>query len=135
MHQFTNVYQTQRPWYNHTFNGVDIHQTRENIKLSNETYINKLIDNHTWLRKHHDMAAHPIPMKADATYRTKNENDPPAPEQELKKFSQLNTKFYACTQTSILGSKSLSSRVLLLFIVLYPTKFLQKFLQRVFCAV
>ena len=35
-------------WILNRFNGVDINQSKNYIKSSNETYINKLLEEHDW---------------------------------------------------------------------------------------
>jgi hypothetical protein len=52
------------------FNGVDIKQTKNYIKLYNKTYIEKLVSNHPWLQTDlHTIADFPIPMHADPKYQ------------------------------------------------------------------
>jgi deoxyuridine 5'-triphosphate nucleotidohydrolase len=66
------------------FNGVDIKQTREYIKLSNQTYVNKIIDHHPWLQEDHNTHRLPIPMRADPGYLRKIESAEPLTEPEVK---------------------------------------------------
>ena len=57
------------------FNGVDVTQTRDYIKISCETYINEVLDNHQWqetITQHN-----PIPMKDDSKYQTELETATP----------------------------------------------------------
>ena len=70
------------------FNGVDILQTRDYVKLYNETYIEKIISSHPWLQQNHHTTTFPIPMQADAEYRHKLENATPATPQERQKLEQ-----------------------------------------------
>ena len=60
------------------FNGIDVDQTRDYIKLSNATYINKILRNHPWiLLDEHPPATFPIPMRSETTFtRTLEEADP-----------------------------------------------------------
>jgi hypothetical protein len=49
------------------FNGIDIHQTKYYIKLSCETYIDKIVQHHGWqLEKAANL---PVPMRNDTTYQ------------------------------------------------------------------
>ena len=51
------------------FNGVDILQTRDYIKLFNATYIRKILQHHHWLTKEFPLSkAKPIPMKDAPEY-------------------------------------------------------------------
>ena len=50
------------------FNGIDIHQTQEYIKLSNETYISKVLANYNWLEKEHKQSLYPTPLKDDPAF-------------------------------------------------------------------
>ena len=51
------------------FNGIDVDQTRDYIKLSNATYINKILGNHPWiLLDEHPPATFPIPMRSDTAF-------------------------------------------------------------------
>jgi hypothetical protein len=46
------------------FNGIDILQTRDFVKISCETYIDKIVSHHNW---QHEVASNqPIPMRADS---------------------------------------------------------------------
>ena len=57
------------------FNGVDITQTRDYIKISCQTYIDKVLDNHQWQEK---ISQHnPIPMRDDSKYQTELETATP----------------------------------------------------------
>jgi hypothetical protein len=49
------------------FNGLDIEQTRPYIKISTQTYINKIVEHHRWqLEKTANL---PLPMRNDSTYQ------------------------------------------------------------------
>ena len=57
------------------FNGVDIDQTREYVKLHNTTYINKLLAQHAWLSNDDDpIHSQPLPMNPDNAYQKKLES-------------------------------------------------------------
>jgi len=60
------------------FNGIDVDQTRDYIKLSNAMYIDKILRNHPWiLEDPHPPATFPIPIRSDTTYtRSLEEADP-----------------------------------------------------------
>lgn len=67
------------------FNGVDIDQTREYIKIHNQTYIEKLIDQHHWLEHEHGdkpLGDLPLPMRSDAEYLRSLEQATAATEDE-----------------------------------------------------
>jgi hypothetical protein len=49
------------------FNGLDIHQTRDYLKISCETYIDKIVKHHGWENEH--AANRPVPMRNDAAYQ------------------------------------------------------------------
>jgi hypothetical protein len=49
------------------FNGLDIHQTRAYLKISCETYIDKINKHHGWENEH--AADRPVPMRNDAAYQ------------------------------------------------------------------
>ena len=65
------------------FNGVDILQTRDYVKVSCESYINKIIEHHGW----NDLPAanKPIPMRSDPKYVAMLETaDTPTTDKERK---------------------------------------------------
>ena len=70
------------------FNGVDVLQTKHYIKLYNETYINKIINSHSWLNKKTNTSTYPIPMPSDPEYRKSLENAIPATATELKQLEK-----------------------------------------------
>ena len=49
------------------FSGSDIHQTKHFIKISSETYIQKICEHHQWTNE--NAANVPIPMRADSQYQ------------------------------------------------------------------
>jgi dUTP pyrophosphatase len=76
------------------YNGVDVDQRREYIKIYNTTYVDKILNGHkTWLQEKpcHTL---PIPMKSEATYiRTLEQAVPPSTPRaqiRLQKEMQLN---------------------------------------------
>lgn len=50
------------------YNGVGVTQGQHYIKLSNKTYINKVLAGHTWPESDRDIANVPLPIKSDKTY-------------------------------------------------------------------
>jgi hypothetical protein len=49
------------------FNGLGIQQTRHYVKISCQTYIDKIVEHHEWQQEH--TAKLPIPMRKDYTYQ------------------------------------------------------------------
>ncbi len=49
------------------FNGMDIHQTQDYVKITCEKYLHKMIQHHQWLQLLPTTSA-PIPLPADPTY-------------------------------------------------------------------
>ena len=71
------------------FNGVDILQTREYVKLHNNTYIQKIINNHDWLKNDNiALGEYPIPMDPEPEYRKRLETDEPANDKERIKLEK-----------------------------------------------
>ncbi len=69
------------------YNGVDITQTKYYIKLSNETYVNKLLQEHDWLLNDDTISNIPIPTKNEPTFNHRLESAvPPSTEQEQRKL-------------------------------------------------
>ena len=55
------------------FNGIDVDQTRDCIKLSNATYIKNILLNHPWiLQDEHPPATFLVPMKSNSVFARKN---------------------------------------------------------------
>ena len=52
------------------YNGVDIRQTHDYIKIHTKTYLTKILTNHGWLNDTYKSHVNPIPMKEDAAYQT-----------------------------------------------------------------
>ena len=50
------------------YNGVDVIQSRDYIKLANETYVEKVLEEHSWLLKDLPISNRPIPMNSDKAY-------------------------------------------------------------------
>jgi hypothetical protein len=62
-------------------NGLDIHQTRDYLKISCEMYIDKIVKHHGW--ENENAADRPVPMRNDAAYQATLELAT-APETEKK---------------------------------------------------
>jgi dUTP pyrophosphatase len=68
------------------YNGVDITQSADYIKIHNETYINKVLEGHTWMQTEEAYTANkPIPMHSDKKYINMIE-EAPRPESEKEKL-------------------------------------------------
>ena len=52
------------------YNGIDVTQTHDYIKLHSKTYITKILTNHGWLTDIYKAHVQPIPMREDASYQT-----------------------------------------------------------------
>lgn len=59
------------------YNGVDITQAKYYVKLSNETYIDKLLEEHDWLLNDDSISNPPIPIKNEQTLNHKMESTQP----------------------------------------------------------
>ena len=51
------------------YNGVDIDQCQDYIKIHQTTYLKKVLDNHEWLKDTIKPPQHPIPMKESGSYQ------------------------------------------------------------------
>jgi deoxyuridine 5'-triphosphate nucleotidohydrolase len=70
------------------YNGVDISQTRHYIKLSNQTYLDKIAKNHPWLKDLPKLAIPPTPMIEDSQYQTQLETAIPFNDKERTTYEQ-----------------------------------------------
>ncbi len=69
------------------FNGVDITQTRDYVKISNAVYIDKILANHPWLTtESFPVTAFPLHMRAESTYQRKLETAAPMDEDEKERY-------------------------------------------------
>ena len=67
------------------YNGVDITQAKYFVKLSNETYIDKLLEEHNWLLHDDSILNMPLPIKNEQTFNQKMETaQPPILEQDIR---------------------------------------------------
>ena len=57
------------------FNGVDIDQTTDYIKISSSTYLNKILQDYTWTTEEKQCHTHPVPMRDDSTYLRQLDTD------------------------------------------------------------
>ena len=62
------------------FNGVDIHQTRNYIKVNTATYINKIIEDKILLSE--PQHVHPLPMNPDTVFNCQIEKATPLTDSE-----------------------------------------------------
>ena len=66
------------------FNGVDILQTRNFIKLSNATYFRKIFQHHHWMRDEYPLSkTKPVPMRDNPNFQRDLENAEPLTPEEL----------------------------------------------------
>jgi hypothetical protein len=56
------------------FNGVDVLQSRDYVKIYNKVYINKILLRHEWIHKESPLSQFPIPMQTDTRYQRQLEN-------------------------------------------------------------
>ncbi len=70
------------------YNGVDVTQTRQYIKISNATYIDKILLNHLWIQDAKPAGEFPIPMVSDPEYHKKLESADPLAARELSKLQE-----------------------------------------------
>ena len=59
------------------YNGVNITQAKYYIKLSNETYIDKLLEEHDWLLNDDIISNQPIAIKNEQIFNQKMESSQP----------------------------------------------------------
>ena len=75
------------------YNGVDIPQTKDYIKISNETYINKLLEEHEWLLDDDEISNIPIPVKNETTFNQRMEHAIPPSDKSGQRQLQLDMGF------------------------------------------
>ena len=66
------------------YNGVDITQAKYFVKLSNPTYIDKLIEEHEWLLHDSNISNIPSPVKNEQTFNQRMETASPPTNDKLK---------------------------------------------------
>ena len=72
------------------YNGVDITQSMHYIKLSNETYIDKVLEGHQWIANDSTISNVPLPIRSDNDYVKQLEQaQPPTDPKEIRQL-QLN---------------------------------------------
>ena len=75
------------------FNGVDILQTKDYIKISSKSYINKILSDYKWTTEESHPTINPTPMKDDPTYQNRLDTERgPHYKEDLKAFTDLETK-------------------------------------------
>ena len=57
------------------FNGVDVQQTQDFIKIYNETFVRKILENYTWETSEDKSPKYPTPMRDDAAYMKQMDTD------------------------------------------------------------
>ena len=77
------------------FNGVDIDQTEDYIKLHSTTYLMKTLAKHEWMTEPYKMKANPIPMKDDNLYMhvLDTEKGPTTPEEQQKLEEEMEFSY------------------------------------------
>ena len=70
------------------YNGVDVQQTKDYIKIYNNTYIEKIMANHPWLHQPTNLGKFPIPMNPDPKYHHEMETATPLTEIEKHALEQ-----------------------------------------------
>ena len=75
------------------FSGSDIHQTRHYVKISSETYIQKICEHHKWTNE--NVANVPIPMRSDSKYQATLETTkgPSEPQEQQKLEEQMGFSY------------------------------------------
>ena len=79
------------------YNGIDVTQTEDYIKIHNSTYIKKILETHEWLQEPCKMPNNPIPMNNDTSYITLLETSK-GPEPPLQKFQLENEMGFSYRQ-------------------------------------
>ena len=75
------------------YNGVDVTQGRDYVKLSNATYFQKVLDEHEWLLSDTHISNKPLPLHTGKAYNhTLEHAQPPDTEKEQRKL-QMNMGF------------------------------------------
>ena len=69
------------------YNGVDVMQTRDYIKLNNPTYLKKIIQEHQWMVENEHSTTFPIPMTDEKDYIRQLESAQPPQTEEEKNVS------------------------------------------------
>ena len=75
------------------YNGVDIHQTRDYIKLNNPTYLRKIIQEHQWMVDEVHMPQFPLPMSEEKDYLRQLETAIPPESMTDQTSLQVEMKF------------------------------------------
>ena len=75
------------------YNGVDIDQTQDYIKLHANTYLDKILLGHSWIDPTQKMHHKPIPMQSDSEYINNIESSTPPATESNKISLQHDTGF------------------------------------------
>ena len=75
------------------YNGVDVIQSRHYIKINNPTYIDKIVQEHSWMIDGVPIATHPVPMHDDKELMRKIETAPPPSTDEERRTLQIDMNF------------------------------------------
>ena len=79
------------------YNGVDINQTSDYIKIHSTTYLKKILENHDWNNDKEKCHVAPIPMKEDASYQTILDTTP-VPTNDIEREQLENDMGYSYRQ-------------------------------------
>ena len=75
------------------YNGVDIVQTRNFIKIHCGTYIKKILNEHEWLNEHKHNSRYPIPMKNESDFQKHLEMAQPPTTEKAQQTLEKKTGF------------------------------------------
>ena len=75
------------------YNGVDVIQSKHYIKINNPTYIDKIVQEHSWMIDGVPIATHPVPMSDDKDLMKKIETAIPPSTDEQRRQLQLDMNF------------------------------------------
>ena len=76
-------------WFLSQYNGIDISQIKCYVKLSNETYINKLLEEHDWQLNVDDISNIPILVGNESTFNQHLETAIPPNDDKFQPIFQV----------------------------------------------
>ena len=79
------------------FNGIQIDQTQTYVKLHNQQYIEKILNNHGWLNDKYKSVSRPVPMRYESKYVHELETTK-GPENEKEKLKLEETMKFSYRQ-------------------------------------
>jgi len=79
------------------FNGIQIDQTQTYVKLHNQQYIEKILNNHGWLNDKYKSVSRPVPMRYESKYVHELETTK-GPEKEKEKLKLEETMKFSYRQ-------------------------------------